>query len=115
MRRPGSWDKRAADFPTSLFCNPYTLLYICRIGEVFGANDGNMIHIGQIIRQELRNKGYTVSWMARELNCSRSNVYVIFEKPTLDTAVLMQISKLLDVDFFQYYTAEFERLMAEKG
>jgi len=53
--------------------------------------------------------------MARELNCSRSNVYVIFEKATLDTAVLMQISKLLNVDFFQYYTDELVRLMAEKG
>jgi len=88
---------------------------MCRIGEVFGVSCVLMIHIGQLIRQELRNKGYTVSWMARELNCSRSNVYVIFEKATLDTAVLMQISKLLNVDFFQYYTDELVRLMAEKG
>ena len=47
--------------------------------------------------------------MTRELNCSRSNVYKIFEKPTLDTAILLQVSKLLKVDFFRYYTNELSK------
>ena len=68
-----------------------------------------MIHIGQLIRQELQNQGRTVAWLTRELNCSRSNVYKIFEKPTLDTAILLQVSKLLKVDFFRYYTDELSK------
>ena len=65
-----------------------------------------MIHIGQLIRQELQDQGRSVSWLARELNCSRSNVYKIFDKGTLDTAILLQLSKLLKVDFFRHYTDE---------
>ena len=74
-----------------------------------------MIHIGRIIKQELQKQGYTVTWLTKELNCSRSNVYKIFDKPTLDTALLMQLSKLLDVDFFQYYSEELEYLKSENG
>jgi len=74
-----------------------------------------MVHIGQLIRQELKEQGRSVTWLAKNLNCSRSNVYVIFDKPTLDTSVLMQISKLLGVDFFRYYTKEFVRQMSEKN
>ena len=72
-----------------------------------------MIHIGQIIRQELRNKGYTLSWLARELNCSRSNVYKFLDKASLDTSLLLQISLLIGVDFFQYYTDELNKREAE--
>ena len=68
-----------------------------------------MIHIGQLIKQELQSQGRTVAWLTRELNCSRSNVYKIFEKPTLDTAILLQVSKLLKVDFFRYYTNELSK------
>ena len=74
-----------------------------------------MIHIGHLIKQELQKQGYTVTWLTKELNCSRSNVYKIFDKPTLDTALLMQLSKLLDVDFFQYYSEELEHLKSENG
>lgn len=73
-----------------------------------------MVHIGQLIRQELKEQGRSVTWLAKNLNYSRSNVYIIFDKPTLDTSVLMQISKLLDVDFFRYYSKEFVRQMSEK-
>ena len=79
------------------------------MGEVFGANDGNMIHIGQLIRQELKKKGYTISWLARELNCSRTNVYKILDKASLDTSLLVQLSLLLDVDFFLFYTEDLEK------
>ena len=68
-----------------------------------------MIHIGQLIKQELQSQGRTVAWLTRELNCSRSTVYKIFEKPTLDTAILLQVSKLLKVDFFRYYTNELSK------
>lgn len=73
-----------------------------------------MVHIGQLIRQELKEQGRSVTWLAKNLNCSRSNVYIIFDKPTLDTSVLMQISKLLGVDFFRYYSKEFVQQMSEK-
>ena len=43
---------------------------------------------------------YTVAWLARQLNCTRPNVYDIFERPTIDTALLTRISRTLNHDFF---------------
>lgn len=37
------------------------------------------IHIGSLIRRRLDEKGYSVVWLARQLACSRTNVYKIFE------------------------------------
>ncbi|MBP3843373.1 MAG: helix-turn-helix transcriptional regulator [Prevotella sp.] len=65
-----------------------------------------MIHIGQQIRQKVGERGKTSVWLARELGCHRTNVYKIYEKPTIDTGVLLRISRILHVDFFEYYSAE---------
>lgn len=39
-------------------------------------------HIGQKIRERLDEKEHSVVWLARQLACSRTNVYKIFEKRT---------------------------------
>ena len=54
------------------------------------------IHIGSLIRRRLDEKGYSVVWLARQLACSRTNVYKIFEKPHIDTDMLARISTVLD-------------------
>lgn len=61
-------------------------------------------HIGHIIRDTLEKQGRKVIWFSAQLPCDRSNVYKIFEKRTLDTAMLLKISQILGVDFFQYYS-----------
>lgn len=58
------------------------------------------IHIGQLIRQRLDENGHSVVWLARQLTCSRTNVYKIFEKSHLDTEMLARISVVLNYDFF---------------
>ena len=110
MREPEAWDKQRTDFPRLFFVIPIPY-YIYRLNrEIFSMHTWrSMIHIGHIIRQELRNKGYTLSWLARELNCSRSNVYKFLDKASLDTSLLMQISLLVGVDFFRYYTDELNK------
>lgn len=67
-----------------------------------------MIHIGQLIKQELEDQGRTVVWFAKRLSYSRTNVYKIFDRPTIDVDVLMRISILLGTDFFKIYTKEWE-------
>ena len=66
-----------------------------------------MIHIGQLIEQELRRQRRSVSWFARELYCDRTNVYKLFRKESIDTLLLYRISMVLSHDFFKYYTDEF--------
>lgn len=63
------------------------------------------MHIGQRIRKELEKQGKTVVWFAGELSCHRTNVYKIFAKSYIDTQDLMRISKILNYDFFQEYSA----------
>jgi len=63
-----------------------------------------MVHIGHLIEEELRRQRRTVSWLAMELYCDRTNVYKIFRKESIDTLLLYRISVVLSHDFFKYYT-----------
>ena len=57
-------------------------------------------HIGGLIRELVTRKGVNVSWLARQLGCTRNNVYLIFSRSWIDTETLMKISKILEHDFF---------------
>lgn len=65
-----------------------------------------MIHIGISIKQELERQERTVSWFARKLCCERSNVYSIFKRSSIDTDMLLRISKILHYNFFKEYVDE---------
>lgn len=69
------------------------------------------MHIGQLIQQELQNQERSVSWFAQQLSCSDTCVSEIFDKESLDTALLFTISKVLDVNFFKYYSAELKKMI----
>lgn len=65
-----------------------------------------MIHIGQQIKEELHRQERSVSWLARKLVCDRSTVYAIFDRQSINTDVLLQISRILNVNFFEIYNRE---------
>lgn len=65
-----------------------------------------MIHIGRLIKQKIEERNLTVVWLARHLSCSRTNIYKIFEKYSIDTEVLMKLSTILEFDFFSFYSDE---------
>lgn len=62
------------------------------------------IHIGQCIKSRLEMQGQTTVWLARQLGCHRSNLYKLYDKHTIDTGVLLRISRIMDYDFFQLYS-----------
>lgn len=62
------------------------------------------IHIGHIIRDELREQGRSVTWLARQLNLHRRACYRIFDCYSIDTQLLFRISELLGRDFFAEYS-----------
>ena len=64
---------------------------------------------GELIRQILKKRKRTVVWFAEELSCSRTNVYKIFGKHSIDTYDLLRISKILDYDFFEIYSQELKK------
>lgn len=61
-----------------------------------------MSHVGQMIKAELDRhpKAHTVKWFAEQLHCKRTNVYDIFNRGSVDTALLARISRILNHDFF---------------
>ena len=59
-----------------------------------------MLHIGQLIACTLHEQGRTVTWFARQLCCTRPNVYKIFGKENIDISLLWRISCILHHDFF---------------
>ena len=61
-------------------------------------------HIGQEILKEVNAKFPSVAAFARELCKSSSATYEIFGKTSLDTDLLLKVSKLLDRDFFREFS-----------
>ena len=66
----------------------------------------NMVHIGQLIEKELHKQERSVTWFANKLCYERTNVYSIFKRESIDTALLVRISKILHHNFFVYYNEE---------
>ena len=73
-----------------------------------------VMHIGQLIKQQMDLQGKTTSWLARELAYSRTNVYKIYDKKSIDTDLLLRISRLLQYDFFKTYSQVIEGSVANE-
>ena len=64
------------------------------------------IHIGNLIEQRLKQEKHTAAWLARQIPCTYNHIYKVFRKQSIDTKLLLRISKVLRFDFFQYYSSE---------
>ena len=69
------------------------------------------IHIGQLIRAQLKADHRSVGWLSREIGCTRNHVYKIFNKSSLDSDLIFRISKAMSFNFFQYYSAAVNAAM----
>ena len=66
-----------------------------------------MVHIGHFIRDELRRQERTPTWLARKICCGRTNIYDIFERASLDSALIHRISMALNVNIFTLLSEDF--------
>ncbi len=64
------------------------------------------IHIGKIIKKLVKSKGISVTDFADKVNYSRRNLYEIFDKETIDTGLLLKISRILEENLFLRYITE---------
>lgn len=62
------------------------------------------IHIGNLIRDELRRQGHTNAWLAEQIGITPRHLQKIFNKPSLDTHLLFTISRALGTDLFKIYS-----------
>ena len=63
------------------------------------------VHIGQLIKSELKRQGRTVSWLAEKIVCEKTNIYKMFRRKSIDLEQLMRISEALNHNFLKdcYY------------
>lgn len=71
------------------------------------------VNIGQKIKEVFETRGITVTEFARRVNKSRENMYSIFSRKTIDTGLLLSISRVLDFDFFKLYSRSSYSLQEE--
>lgn len=57
------------------------------------------IHIGQMIKSVFEESGMSVAEFARRIHTTRSNVYFIFERPSIDMKQLLNICDALEHNF----------------
>jgi hypothetical protein len=62
-----------------------------------------MVHIGNKIKKMVYESGIPIKEFAFNINKSRTVVYNIFQRETIDTGLLIRISQALDHNFFIYY------------
>lgn len=67
----------------------------------------NTLAIGERIKQELKRQGKTSVWLAKQLGCHRTNIYKVYAKSTIDTGMLLHISRILGFNFFSLYSDEY--------
>ena len=55
--------------------------------------------MGNLVKSVFDESGMTVSELARQLYCERTNVYAIFRRRSIDTEMLARLSKILNHNF----------------
>ena len=58
-------------------------------------------HLGSLIREELDRQQRTVTWLAAQINCDRSNIYDIFDRRFINIEILTRISRALSRNVFK--------------
>lgn len=65
-----------------------------------------MVHIGSVIQKRTEELGLGPTELGRRISKTKSNVRDIFLRKSIDTDLLLIISKALDYDFFSLYQKE---------
>lgn len=77
------------------------------------AMQDNTPHIGHLIKDVVVSKDLKISWLAKQLNCHRNNIYLIFSRSWIDTETLMRLCQVLQHDFFKdlssYYNSDYAK------
>jgi hypothetical protein len=61
------------------------------------------MHIGEKVRARAKELRMGPTELAKKIRTSKQNVYGIYTRTSIDTALLQKLSKALEFDFFVYY------------
>ncbi|HWZ22087.1 MAG TPA: helix-turn-helix transcriptional regulator [Cytophagaceae bacterium] len=88
----------------SLKRNYYSLLKSTKRSR-YGYFCDMAVFIGKLIKEVTERRGMSKSELGRRLNMSPTNVHKIFKRESIDTALLQNISQVLEYDFFSPYSS----------
>ena len=71
------------------------------------------VDIGKAIRQKIGERGTTVAWLARQVNCNRGNLHRHLQKEYIYPELLEKISVALKTDFFTVHSNFVRTKIAE--
>lgn len=66
--------------------------------------DFKNIHIGSLIQQKIAENGIEISRICNFIKYTEKDLKKIYEARSLDTELLLRLSKVLQYDFFRLYT-----------
>lgn len=72
------------------------------------------MHIGQHIKEVMRQQGVTATQLAKDICCTRPHIHKIFRKENIDIALLIRISNALKHDFFKDISEEITIFTTQK-
>jgi hypothetical protein len=72
------------------------------------------MHIGERIRQVMKEKRISVVSVAREISCERTNIYNIFARKDINTSLLQKFCVILNHDFFKELSKEMKESLGKK-
>ena len=64
------------------------------------------IHIGKIIHELIKKRGFKAKVVAKAINISESSIYKIYRRQTIDIDKLIKLSQFLDTNLFVHYLSE---------
>jgi len=73
------------------------------------------LHVGGLIKKTLEEEGRSASWLAKKIHCKRDNVYKIFDRPSIDTVLLLRIGLVLKTNFFVYLSEYYRNISSTTG
>ena len=73
-----------------------------------------MVQIGHRINEVIAEKKLTVTWVAAQVPCERTNLYNVFKRRDISMRLLWKLSDILDYNFFQELTNQYESSKPKK-
>jgi transcriptional regulator with XRE-family HTH domain len=71
-------------------------------------------HIGQLIKQKVKERGINMNDFAAAIHCSRPNAYSIFCRKSINIDLLRLISEALKYDFVEIYNKSLDMNVIQK-
>ncbi len=62
------------------------------------------VHAGKMVKEVFLASGMSVSELGRRVLTTRQNIYRIFERESIDSALLQRLGKALNYDFFPHFS-----------